>query len=179
MVVCLVCLCVALWWTGGLSRVYPASRPLTAGIGSSPHRYRKRVDGFSSSSFFKIPLTFPALCCPHPNLSEIRQCVSWTTRMSHFQYVGCFLHSTVYKMLALQNLHISSGSNYNSTAFLSGPPLRTTTSTIARTRHDRPTWQKQLCDLTFYCFFLLNSQHSECTLHIKLTKAFKLSVKIK
>jgi len=33
---CPVCLCVALWWTGDLSRVYPASRPMTAGIGSSP-----------------------------------------------------------------------------------------------------------------------------------------------
>ena len=27
---------VALWWAGDLSRVYPASRPMTAGIGSSP-----------------------------------------------------------------------------------------------------------------------------------------------
>jgi len=27
---------VALWWTGDLSRVYPAYRPKTAGIGSSP-----------------------------------------------------------------------------------------------------------------------------------------------
>jgi len=35
-VVCLVCLCVALWWTGDLSRVYPASRLMTAGIGSRP-----------------------------------------------------------------------------------------------------------------------------------------------
>ena len=35
-VVCLVCLCVVLWWTGDLSRVYPASRPMIAGIGSSP-----------------------------------------------------------------------------------------------------------------------------------------------
>ena len=33
--VCLVCLCVALWWTADLSRVYPASRPVTAGMGSS------------------------------------------------------------------------------------------------------------------------------------------------
>jgi len=35
MVVRLVCLSVALWWTGNLSRMYPASRPMTAGIGSS------------------------------------------------------------------------------------------------------------------------------------------------
>ena len=27
---------IFLWWTGDLSRVYPASRPMTAGIGSSP-----------------------------------------------------------------------------------------------------------------------------------------------
>jgi len=32
------CLCVALWWTSDPSRVYPASRPMTAGIGSSPPR---------------------------------------------------------------------------------------------------------------------------------------------
>ena len=50
-VVCPVCLCVALWWTGDLSRLYPASRPMTAGIGSSPPRpwiglsgYRKWLD---------------------------------------------------------------------------------------------------------------------------------------
>ena len=35
MVIGLVCLCVALWWTGDLSGVYPASCPVTAGIGSS------------------------------------------------------------------------------------------------------------------------------------------------
>jgi len=30
-----VCICLALWWTGDLSRVSPASRPITARIGSS------------------------------------------------------------------------------------------------------------------------------------------------
>lgn len=28
-------LCVGLWWTGDLYRVYPASHPMTAGISSS------------------------------------------------------------------------------------------------------------------------------------------------
>ena len=35
MVVCLLCLCVALWWTGDMSWVYPASRTMTAGISST------------------------------------------------------------------------------------------------------------------------------------------------
>ena len=34
MVVCLICLYVA-WWTGHLPGMYPASRPMAAGIGSS------------------------------------------------------------------------------------------------------------------------------------------------
>ena len=47
-----LCLCVALWCTGDLSRVYPASRPMTAGIGSTeptfkgsytPNRYEEPV----------------------------------------------------------------------------------------------------------------------------------------
>lgn len=32
----LVCLCVAQWWTGGLSRVYPTCHLMTAEIGSTP-----------------------------------------------------------------------------------------------------------------------------------------------
>ena len=31
-----VCVCVCVWWTGDLSRAYPASCPMAAGIASSP-----------------------------------------------------------------------------------------------------------------------------------------------
>jgi len=78
MVVCLVCLCVALWWTGDLSRVNPASCPMTAGIGSSPpcdptdglSGYRKSMDynWLELHCIFKcFEMTFYCviLVCPH------------------------------------------------------------------------------------------------------------------
>jgi len=55
-----------MWWTGDLSRVYPASRPITAGIGSSPpcdptvglSGYGKWMDGWKpdkiSSSTYSL-----------------------------------------------------------------------------------------------------------------------------
>ena len=46
--VCLVCLYVALWWTGNLSKVYPAFCPIAAGIASSElnwHKWVKKMDG--------------------------------------------------------------------------------------------------------------------------------------
>jgi len=53
----LVLICVDLWRTGYLSSVYPASHPMTAGIGFSPPAtlswlsgYRKWMDGKRSSS---------------------------------------------------------------------------------------------------------------------------------
>lgn len=53
-----------LWWTGGLSGVYPAFYPMTAGIGFSPPRDPelgkwKKMDGkWTAGLFFKLSSLF-------------------------------------------------------------------------------------------------------------------------
>ena len=86
-----ICLHLALWWTDDLSRVYPASRPITAGIGSNPtSRPWITLNVHLKMICFRLVLKYTNICYAHIQARNHHWAVGvWDTTVHNFGFEPC------------------------------------------------------------------------------------------